>query len=100
MEYRIRKDGSIRLPDEVMDAAQLYPGSKFTARLEGGNLVIEKVVEKEDPFAKAARGPDTSEFDRIQREQEEGKRKARDRFEELIKKPPDIKPEDNPDLWR
>lgn len=99
-EYLIRRDGSIRLPDKIMDAAALYPGSKFTVRLEEGRLVIEKVASADDPFAKAARGPDLTAMDRIRKEQKEQKQKARQRFDELIKKPPEIRPEDNPDLWR
>jgi hypothetical protein len=99
-EFRIRKDGSIRLPEEMMDALALYPGSKYWAKIEDGRLLIEKAVDGEDPFEKAARGPDLSAMDRIRKQQEDEKRRARERFEEMIKKPPEIKPEDNPDLWR
>jgi hypothetical protein len=68
--------------------------------VEEGRLVLSKVVETEDPFAKAARGPDLSAIDRIQKAQTEQTQRARERFEELIRKPPEVKPEDNPDLWR
>ncbi|MHC4473033.1 MAG: AbrB/MazE/SpoVT family DNA-binding domain-containing protein [Planctomycetota bacterium] len=99
-QTRIRKDGSLRIPDEIQDALKLHPGSKVVLTVDGSRLVVEKVEMGEDPFAKAAAGPDVGVLDEIQKKQRERTEKAKDRFEELIKNPPEVKPEDNPDLWR
>lgn len=100
METRIRRDGLIRIPPKLAEALELYPESKITMEKDGDALVIRKVAMADDPFAKAAAGPDMSALDRIREKQKEDTDKARDRFEELLKDPPEVKPEDNPDLWR
>ncbi len=97
---RVRNDGSIRIHRDLLDALGIYPGSKIAVAREGDRLVIRKVVEEGDPFERAARGPDTSALERIREKQRLEKEKAKDRFEELMKNPPEVKPEDNPDLWR
>jgi bifunctional DNA-binding transcriptional regulator/antitoxin component of YhaV-PrlF toxin-antitoxin module len=99
-ETRIRRDGCIRVPEEIYDALGMFPGSKIRITLEGKRIVIEKVEMAEDPFAAAAKGPDTSAIEKIQQQQKEAAQRARDRFKELMENPPEIKPEDNPDLWR
>ena len=99
-ELRVRRDGSIRAPDELMDAAGIHPGGKIRVTLEGGRLIIEKVALAADPFAAAAKGPDLDQMDKIRQKQAEEKQAARDRFEQLIANPPEVLPEDNPDMWR
>ena len=99
-ETRIRNNSTVRIPDDMMESLNLNPGSRVNLTLDGDRLVIEKVAMAEDPFAAAARGPDTAALDEIQRKQREQKERAKDRFEELMRNPPEVKPEDNPDLWR
>ncbi len=99
-ELRIRRDSCIRVPEEIYDALGMFPGTKIRVTLEGKKIVIEKVAMADDPFAEAARGPDTGALDRIQEQQKEAAQKARDRFKEMMETPPEILPEDNPDLWR
>ena len=99
-ETRIRNNSTVRIPDDILEALNLHPGSKVRLTLDGSRLVIEKVALADDPFAAAALGPDTAALDRIREQQREQKEKAKDRFEELLKNPPEVKPEDNPDLWR
>ena len=99
-QTRVRRDGCIRVPVEMMDSLEIYPETKITIVREGDAIVIRKVAMDDDPFAKAARGPDTDAMDKIRDKQKDAAKKARDRFEELLKEPPEIKPEDNPDLWR
>ena len=99
-ETRVRRDGCIRVPEELMDTVGMFPGTKIEIRREGDSIVIRKVSMEDDPFAAAARGPDTEAMEKIRRQQKEAAERAKDRFEELIKNPPEIKPEDNPDLWR
>ena len=100
MEFRVRQDGSIRLPAELADGLKIYPGSRIRVTRDGDRLVIEKVAGPEDPFAAAAKGPDLEALDRIREQQAKDQQKARDRFEEMMKKPPEVRPEDTPDFWR
>jgi antitoxin component of MazEF toxin-antitoxin module len=99
-QYRVRRDGAIRVPDKLMEEVGLYPESRITIRIVDGRIVIAKAAMADDPFAAAAKGPDTSKIEKIQEKWREDKEKAKDQFEELLKNPPEIKPEDNPDLWR
>ncbi|MCU0725974.1 MAG: AbrB/MazE/SpoVT family DNA-binding domain-containing protein [Planctomycetes bacterium] len=99
-ETRVRDDGAIHVPAEILDRLAIYPGSRIRVFRDGDRLVVEKVEAVADPFAAAARGPDLSAMEKIQREQKESARKARAKFEELLKKPPEVRPEDNKDLWR
>ncbi len=99
-ELRIRRDSCIRVPEEIYDALGMFPGTKIRVTLEGKRIVIEKVAMAADPFAEAAKGPDTGALDRIQEQQKEAAQKARDRFKKMMENPPEILPEDNPDLWR
>ena len=99
-ELRIRRDSCIRVPEEIYDALGMFPGTKIRVTVEGKRIVIEKVAMADDPFAEAAKGPDTSAIERIRKEHEEAAQRARDKFKEMMENPPEIKPEDNPDLWR
>ena len=99
-ELRIRRDSCIRVPEEIYDALGMFPGTKIRVTQEGKRIIIEKIEMAEDPFAVAARGPDTSALDRIQEEQKEAAEAAREKFKQMMENPPEIKPEDNPDLWR
>ncbi len=99
-ELRIRRDSCIRVPEEIYDALGMFPGTKIRVNLVGKQIIIEKVEMADDPFAAAAEGPDTSAIEKIQQQQKDAARRARDLFEEMMENPPEIKPEDNPDLWR
>jgi hypothetical protein len=99
-ETRVRQDGAIPVPSDMLDRLEIYPGSKIRITIEGARVVVEKIEAPDDPFAAAAKGPDLAAMERIQREQKESAKKAREKFEELIRKPPKVNPEDNKDLWR
>jgi bifunctional DNA-binding transcriptional regulator/antitoxin component of YhaV-PrlF toxin-antitoxin module len=99
-ESRVRRDGAIRIPNEIQDALKIYPQTKVELTVEDGALVIRKIAAAEDPFAAAAKGPDLDAIEKMRDKYEKDKERAKDRFEELLKNPPEIKPEDNPDLWR
>jgi bifunctional DNA-binding transcriptional regulator/antitoxin component of YhaV-PrlF toxin-antitoxin module len=97
---RIRRDGSLRIPDDIQDTLKLHPGSRVVLSVDGERLVVEKEAMAEDPFAQAAAGPDLGALDEIRKKQKERSEQAKDHFEEMMKNPPEVKPEDNPDLWR
>jgi len=99
-ELRIRRDSCIRVPEEIYDALGMFPGTRIRVNLVGKQIIIEKIEMVDDPFAAAAAGPDTGALDRIQEQQKDAAQKAREHFEEMMENPPEIKPEDNPDLWR
>ena len=99
-ELRIRRDSCIRVPEEMYDALGMFPGTKIRVNIVGKQIIIEKVEMVDDPFAAAAEGPDTGALDRIQEQQREAAVKAREHFQKMMENPPEIKPEDNPDLWR
>lgn len=84
----------------MYDALGMFPGTKIRVSLVGRQIIIEKIEMVDDPFAAAAEGPDTSALDRIQEQQRLAAEKAREHFQKMMENPPEIKPEDNPDLWR
>jgi len=99
-ELRIRRDGAIKIPTKILDDLGFYPESRIVVTVQDGKLIIAKADMADDPFAAAARGPDTSKMDSIARDQAKSKDRAAKRFEELMENPPEVKPEDNPDMWR
>ena len=52
---------------------------------------IESLVKPEPP---------SGMIEKMKKKYADDKEKAKERFEELIQNPPEIEPEDNPDLWR
>lgn len=94
---QIRKDGTIQLPPEVMQALEWYPASYLKVEVEGGKVILEKIAF--DPFAEARKTPDLDAFEKIMKKQQESVRKAEEEFEDMMKKPPEVRPEDRPDFW-
>ncbi|MBN1418269.1 MAG: hypothetical protein JXP34_05800 [Planctomycetes bacterium] len=94
---QIRKDGTIQLPDEIMQALEWYPASYLKIDVQEGKLILEKIAY--DPFAEATKKPDLDAFDKIMKKQKDSVRKAAEEFEDMMKKPPEIRPEDRPDFW-
>lgn len=99
-ELRIRRDGAIKISPKILDEIGFYPETRIVVTVTDGYLVIKKAEMADDPFAAAARGPDTSKLDKIQQEQRQAKERAKERFAELMENPPEVRPEDNDDLWR
>jgi len=94
---RVAEDRSIRLPREVMEKLEWDSGHYLELEV-GENTVRLKRVEV-DPFTEAVKAPDPDTFDKILKEQIESQQKAFDTFDEKIKDPPEVKPEDRPDHW-
>ncbi len=99
-QTQVTKNGLVRIPDAAQEALKIYAGAQVTVEVRDDELVIKKIAMADDPFAAAARGPDVSRLDEIQQQQKQSKQDARDKFEKLMENPPEVKPEDNPDLWR
>ncbi len=95
---RISPDGAIRLPEKLMDQLEWAGGHYLEFAVEDNAVRLEKVDV--DPFEEAMKKPDPSEFDRLLGEQKKSQEDAFKAFEEIIKKPPEVLPEDREDHWR
>ncbi len=95
---RISADGAIRLPEKLLEELEWASGHYLEFAIEENGLRLEKVDV--DPFAEAMKKPDPSEFDRLLGEQKKSQEDAFKAFEENIKKPPEVLPEDREDHWR
>ncbi len=95
---RISADGAIRLPEELLEKLEWASGHYLEFAIEENGVRLEKVDV--DPFAEAMKKPDPSEFDRLLGEQKKSQEDAFKAFEENIKKPPEVLPEDREDHWR
>lgn len=95
---RISADGAIRLPEKLLEELEWASGHYLEFAIEENGVRLEKVDV--DPFAEAMKKPDPSEFDRLLGEQKKSQEDAFKAFEENIKKPPEVRPEDREDHWR
>ena len=95
---RIGPDGAIRLPDDLLEKLDWSRGHYLEITVDGDAVRLEKV--QVDPFAEAMKKPDPSEFDRILGEQKKSQADAFKAFEEKIKEPREVRPEDREDHWR
>jgi antitoxin component of MazEF toxin-antitoxin module len=95
---RIGAGGSLKLPRELLERLNWGSGSYINVAIEGDCLKLRRV--EVDPFAEAARPPDPDAFDRLLKQQRDSQSKAFKTFDEKMKKPPEVRPEDRPDFWR
>jgi hypothetical protein len=91
--------GRLVLPPRLLNLLGGAPGKKIRVHVEGGRVVLERFVAI-DPFAEAMKKPDADAFEKLMGDQEREKAEAEERFEELLENPPEIRPEDDRDLWR
>ena len=97
LRIQIRRDGSIVLPKEALDALNAGPGSYLKVSLAKGKIELEKTFY--DPFAETPKGPDPDALDKIAKKQQEKLKEAEKEFFEKLKEPPELRPEDRPDFW-
>ena len=97
---RMLPDGSLRLPEEVLEKLGWQPGSYLEVSMAGGAVQLRRV--EVDPFREAAKKPDADAFEKILSQQQKSQEDAFKAFEERVKakdiSPP--RPEDRPDYWR
>ena len=94
---RVSAKGAIKLPEELRESLEWSTGNYLEYAIEDGKLVIWKV--EVDLFAEAMKKPDGDKFDKIMGKQAENQEKAFDEFEERIKNPGEVRPEDRPEFW-
>ena len=95
---RIAADGSLRLPEAMMQSLGWKTGSFLEVTVEGGDARLHRV--EVDPFAEALRKPEPDAFERILAQQKKSQEEAFKGFEEKILEKPAVRPEDKPDYWR
>jgi AbrB family looped-hinge helix DNA binding protein len=91
--------GRVVLPKRALEALGVRGNGRVRLRVEGERVVLERIVPV-DPFADALKKPDADALEKLVDEQKRERAAAEGRFEELLENPPEVKPEDNPDLWR
>jgi len=91
--------GRITLPPYALKALGAKTGKPVRLRVEGERVVLERIA-KVDPFAAAFEKPEPDAFEKLMDAQVQDREDAEERFEELLENPPEIRPEDNDDMWR
>jgi AbrB family looped-hinge helix DNA binding protein len=95
---RIAADGRILLPREVTERLGWTSGSYLEVRVEGETVKLNRV--EVDPFEEALKKPAPDALEKALERQQESQSQAMKDFEEKMKKPPEVRPEDRPDFWR
>ena len=102
MKLDIAKDGSIRLPAELLQALGAEPGDtlKFVIDRRRKTVRFERVSE--DAWADAMREGPSKKLDDILADQQKRQADAEDLFDKKLKEPEpdDEKLKDDPDKWR
>jgi antitoxin component of MazEF toxin-antitoxin module len=97
----IGKDGSVRLPDDVMRALDLAPGEKVEIYLDTRRKAVRLERHVDDPWAEAMKQKPEKGFDDLMTEQQKREAEAERIWKEKLKEGPgERKPEDDPDRWR
>ena len=97
VRVQVRKDGSIPLPKEVLEALGAGPGSYLLLKVVEGRLEVEKTTY--DPWTEGLKKKGPASFEEIMKKQKEGLQEAEKDFMEKLKNPPEIRPEDRHDFW-
>ena len=103
MRLSIDEDGSVRLPDALLERWGVSRGRRVEARVEKGRLVLDPQPIEGDPFAEGLRGPDEKGFEKALQKDAEEKARARDAFDRALGEKHDIdieKEREERDRWR
>ena len=102
MNLEINKDGSVRLPPEVLEALGAEPGDnlKFVIDRRRKSVRLERVSD--DPWADAMREGSSKGMEDILADQEKRQADADSAFDRKLKdtEADGEKPENDPDKWR
>jgi len=94
---RVGTEGSLKLSEELRGELGWTTGSYLEYEVKGERLEIWKV--EVDLFAEAMKKPDKDALDKALERQAENRTAAFEDFEEKMKNPPEVRPEDRPDFW-
>jgi antitoxin component of MazEF toxin-antitoxin module len=90
MRLAIEEDGTVRLPEALLDEWGVSRGRKVEASVDRGRLVLRPLAIEGDPFAEGAKAPDAEGFEKAMRKDAEEKARAREAFEKLLKEKQDV----------
>lgn len=90
MKIVIEADGSLRLPEVLLERWGVSAGRKVEASVENGRLVLRPLAIEGDPFAEGVKGPDAEGFEKALRKDAEEKDRAREAFDKALQEKHDI----------
>ena len=94
---RIAADGSIRLPEKLREQLGWTSASYLEFETADDRVTFWKV--EVDLFAEAMKKPDADGFEKALKRQKTSREDAFKEFEERMKDPPEVRPEDRPEFW-
>jgi bifunctional DNA-binding transcriptional regulator/antitoxin component of YhaV-PrlF toxin-antitoxin module len=103
MKLRIEKDGTLRIPGELLERWGVSGGRGVEASVEKGRLVLKPLAVEGDPFAEGLKGPDAEGFEKALRKDAEEKARAKEEFDRLLREKQDVdveKEREERDRWR
>jgi len=97
----ISKDGSVRLPAEVLEALAAEPGDTLKIVVDKKRKSVRLERFSDDPWADAMRESSSKGFDDILADQQKRQADAENQFDQKMKETDGTKPDDDdPDKWR
>ena len=94
---RVAADGSIKLPEKIRETLGWTSSSFLEFEVKEDRVEIWKI--EVDLFAEVMKKPDQDGFDKVLKKQKERQSAAFEEFEEKMKDPPELRPEDRPQFW-
>lgn len=97
----VGRDGSVKLPQDAMEALDLAPGEQVELRIDTRRKQIRLERHVDDPWKEALKQKDEKGFEDLMSEQKAREAEAERLFDQRSKEPPPKKkPEDDPGYWR
>jgi antitoxin component of MazEF toxin-antitoxin module len=102
MQIKLESDGSLRLPQSVLDAIGAEPGDELKLFVDNRRKSVRIERYATDPWADAMREQKTKKLDDVLADQEKRHADAEDLFDKKLRdaEPGDGKPSDDADKWR
>jgi len=102
--FDLGKDGSLKLPPDMLEALELEPGQKVRVFLDTRRKELRVERHVDDPWAEAMKRKQGPDFDDLFADQSRREAEADRIFDEKMnqakKEKPKRRPEDDPDYWR
>jgi len=100
MKLPIGKDGSVRLPADVLEALGAEPGDTLKLIVDRRRKSVRLERVSEDPWADALREGPSKGLEDILADQQKRQAEADELFNRKLKETDGEKPDDTPDKWR
>ena len=89
--------GRIELSPKALDALGVGPGKEVKIKVRGRQVTLERHIA--DPFAEVLHKPKAPTIEELIKAEKKKKEEAAKEFEERLKEPPEVRPEDRPQFW-